>query len=246
MEYELSKATVTMSNGLVRAGQDLTLSEKRLLAIAISKLDSKPGASRYGMGFDVTSKVTAEEYAELAQCDIAIAYRDLRGASKRLAKRTIEFYEPDHKRKGNPLLVRVNMNWVGSARYHLKEGWVELKWWHELMPHLTALRSHFTSYKLQQATALRSVYSWRLLELLTMFEATGWANFSLEDFCKSMDATPNQKKNFAKIRTQIIEPAIKELQEKDGWKIEWTPLKAGRKVTGLNFTFERDKQEKLF
>lgn len=246
MSYELDKAVVTMSNALVRSGQSLSLAEKRLVALAISKLDTKGGPGRYGLGFEITCKISAEEYAELAQCDVSIAYRDLSRASKRLRKADIEFYEPDYKRKGKPLLIRVNMGWVTTSRYHLKEGWVELTWNHKVVPHLLGLKREFTTYKLQQASALRSVYSWRLLELLQMFEGSGWANFSLEDFCKAMDATQKQQTNFANIRRRIIEPAIKELQEKDGWKIDWTPEKAGRKVTHIKFVFERNKQESLF
>ena len=155
-------------------------------------------------------------------------------------------FEPDNKRKGAPLVVRVNMSWVTTTKYHTKQGWVELTWNHKLVPHLLGLKREFTSYKLNQMAALRSVYSHRLLELLMMFECTGWAKFSLDDFCQSMQATPTQKKDFANIRRKIIEPAIKELCEKDGWKIEYETIKAGRKVTGLHFTFERDKQENLF
>ena len=246
MSYELDKATVTMSNALIRSGQNLSLAEKRLVSIALSKLDTKGGPGRYGMGFEITCKITAEEYAELAQCDTSIAYRDLKRASKSLHKQIIEFYEPDHKRKGKPLLIRTTINWIGYSQYHLKEGWAELTWNHKLVPHLLGLKREFTTYQLSQAAALRSVYSHRLLELLMMFEATGWAKFNLEDFCKAMDATPKQRADFANVRRRIIEPAIKELQEKDGWKIEWVAEKTGRKVTGLNFTFERDKQDKLF
>lgn len=246
MEYEIDKAVVTMSNALVRAGHSLTLSEKRLVAIAISKLDTKGGPGRYGLGFEIDCKITAEEYAELAQCEMQTAYRDLNNASRRLRKSGIEFFEPDNKRKGAPLVVRVNMSWVTTTKYHTKQGWVELTWNHKLVPHLLGLKREFTSYKLNQAAALRSVYSHRLLELLMMFEATGWAKFSLDDFCQSMQATPTQKKDFANVRRKIIEPAIKELCEKDGWKIEYETTKAGRKVTGLHFTFERDKQENLF
>ena len=104
---------------------------------------------------------------------------------------------------------------------------------------------NFTSYQLKQASALRSVHSWRLLELLLRFASTGWAEYTVEDFCTSMDATEKQKQNFAKVRTQIIEPAIKELTEKDGWIIDWQPIKAGRRVAKLRFTFKRDQQERL-
>lgn len=246
MNYEIDKAVVTMSNALVRAGHGLTLAEKRLVAIAISKLDTKGGPGRYGLGFEISCKITAEEYAELAQCHINEAYQALKRGSKELHRRDIEFYEPDHKRKGKPLVIRTILNWVGASHYHTKEGWVEITWNHKIVPHLLGLKSEFTSYKLAQTSALRSVYSFRLIELLMMFESTGWAQFSIEDFCQTMQATDSQKKNFAKIRTQIIEPAKKELSEKDGWDIKYNTIKAGRKVTGLHFTFERDKQENLF
>ena len=107
------------------------------------------------------------------------------------------------------------------------------------------LRQQFTSYQLQQANALRSIYSWRLLELLTRFKSSGVAEYSIEDFATSMNATDKQRADFAAIRRKIIEPAVKELVEKDGWLIEWVPVKAGRKVAGVHFEFKRDPQGRL-
>jgi plasmid replication initiation protein len=103
------------------------------------------------------------------------------------------------------------------------------------------LKKQFTSYQLQQASALRSVCSWRLLELLTRFKSTGWAEYTIEDFAIAMDATEKQKMDFAAIRRKIIEPAVKELQEKDGWCIEWNTIKDGRKVKAIRFDFDRKK-----
>jgi plasmid replication initiation protein len=60
-----------------------------------------------------------------------------------------------------------------------------------------------------------------------------------------MGATAKQMQNFAKIRTKIIEPAVKELREKDDWIIEWEPIKAGRKVRAVRFKFKRDPQQRL-
>jgi plasmid replication initiation protein len=57
-----------------------------------------------------------------------------------------------------------------------------------------------------------------------------------------MDATEKQQSDFAAIRRKIIEPAVKELTEKDGWLIQWRPVKKGRKVGGLRFDFRRDEQ----
>ena len=69
------------------------------------------------------------------------------------------------------------------------------------------------------------------------FKSSGKAEYTIEDFCASMDATEKQRADFGKIRTKIIEPAVKELVEKQGWEIQWRATKAGRKVQSLRFDF---------
>jgi plasmid replication initiation protein len=234
---------VTMNNALTRAGHGLTLGEKRLVMCAISKLDSRRALSPLAVH---ATKVTAAEYSELAGCGLDAAYLALRTAAKNLFERKITFFEPAFKRNGKPMEpTRVDMRWVGRATYHKGEGWIELAWWPELLPALTGLKANFTSYQLEQGSALRSGYSWKLLELLMRFKSTGWAEYTIEDFCTSMDTTEKQRADFNNIRRRIIEPAVKELVEKDNWVIEWQPIKAGRKVKALRFTFERNPQGKL-
>jgi len=231
---------ISMSNALTRAGHGLTLAEKRIVGCALSKLDSRKALPP---GSVPTTKITAAEYAEAFAVDLDTAYNQLQDAAKQLYNRSITFYEAASKRSGKPLPpTRVQMRWVGQVKYQKGEGWVELHWWPALLPQLTGLRTKFTMYQLQQASALRSVYSWRLLELLTRFEGTGWLEISIEDFAQSMDATEKQLSDFAAIRRKIIEPAVKELTAKDGWLIQWRPVKRGRKVGGLRFDFKRDDQ----
>jgi len=243
LERQPGERWVSLGNALTRAGHGLTLAEKRVVMLAVSTLDSRRVLA---FGEVPTTRITAAEYAETFQVDSDTAYDQLQAAAKALYNRSITFFEPAHRRSGKPLPPTVvRMRWVGEARYQAGEGWIELAWWPKLLPHLTGLRKHFTSYQLQQASALRSAYSWRLLELLMRFRDTGWAEYSIEDFAASMDATEKQRADFGKIRTKIIEPAIKELTQKDGWLIQWEPIKAGRKVKALRFTFERDPQGRL-
>ena len=233
---------VTMSNALTRAAHGLTLAEKRIMAAAVSKLDSRKPPMP---GECPVIRLTAAEYASTFDVDMNTAYDQLQAAAKQLFKRYITFFEPAHRRKGKDL-VKIQMHWVGEARYHDGEGWVELHFWHALVPHLMGLKRQFTTYQLQQASALRSVYSWKLLELLMRFESTGWAEYTIEDFCTAMEASEKQAANFAKIRAKMIEPAIKELSLKDGWLIEWQPIKAGRRVKAVRFEFRRNPQTSLF
>lgn len=233
---------VSMSNALTRAGHGLTLAEKRIIGAAVSKLDSRKVLQP---GEVPTTRITAAEYAEAFNVDTATAYEQLKDAAKQLYNRSITFYEVAHRRKGKALEpTKVQMRWVGQVHYQKGEGWVELYWWPKLLPHLTGLKRQFTSYQLQQASALRSAYSWRLLELLMRFESTGWAEYSIEDFKAAMDAPPSLS-DFAQIKRRIIDPAVKELTGKDGWLIQWRPVKAGRKVAAVRFDFKRDPQGRL-
>jgi plasmid replication initiation protein len=235
---------VTMSNALTRAGHGLTLAEKRLVMLSASKLDSYT-FTRYDE--PPISKVTASEYAELYQVDINTAYEQLESSAKNLYERSITFFEPAHKRKGKEIsLTTVKMRWVGSVKYHKKEGWVELAWWYPLLPHLLNLKKQFTTYQLQQATALKCSYSWRLLELLMRFKSTGWAEYTIEDLHTSLDVTAKMREDFGQVKRRIIEPAVKELTEKGGWLIEWKMIKAGRKVKAVTFKFEKNPQMSIF
>lgn len=237
-----------MDNALIRAGHGLTLSEKRLVMLAVSKLDSmkimKPGEVLPSV------KITAREYAKQFGVDARTAYEELQAAAKNLFEKKITFFEPAHLRGDKPLKpIRTDMRWVGRCKYHEGEGWVQLAWWPELVPCLTGLKKHFTTYQLQQASAFRSAYSWRLLELLSQHLSKktweGWAQYDVEDFKASMDAPPSLS-DFAQIRRRIIEPAVKDLREKDGWNIEWEPIRGGVwKVNAVRFEFSRNKVPQL-
>lgn len=237
------KRWVSMSNALTRAAHGLTLPEKRVMAMAASTLDSR---KPLGPGEAPKTRIAAADYAETFGVDLATAYEQLQSASKNLYQRSVTFYTAAYRRKGAPLPpTQHNIRWVGRCTYQRGEGWVEVAWWHEILPHLTGLKSQFTKYQLEQTSALRCVASWNLLKLLQRFESTGWAEYTIEDFAVSMEATEKQREDFAAIRRKLIEPAVKELTEKDGWIIQWKPIKKGRRVASIRFDFNRDPQGKL-
>lgn len=226
---------VTMSNALVRAGHGLTLAEKRLVMMALSKLDSRKPLINDRI---YKTRITAAEYSKECGVSMDTAYDQLKSASEHLFDRRITHYEPSHKRESRQISdTQKTARWIGQADYQRGEGWVDLHWWSPTLKHLIGLKRQFTSYQLQQASALRSIYSWRMLELLMRFESTGWARYTIEDFAVAMDASEKQKEDFAAIRRKMIEPAIKELQEKEGWAITWAPIKVGRKVKAIHFEF---------
>jgi plasmid replication initiation protein len=239
-DQSLANLQVNMSNALARSAHSLNLSEKRIIAACIAKTDQIPNMEKVQQRGAWLVRLSAADYAETFGLDMDTAYAQLQSASKNLFRRYIRTTRPT--RKGVEIY---ECRWVGGVRYHKGEGWVELDWWHEVVPHLFNLKSDFTKYKLKQASALRSGYSWRLFELLQSWQDTGRYETPIEDFCAAMEVPESYLKNFKLVRTRVIEPAVQELIEKNNLLITWTTQNAGRKVIGLSFKFQPNPQQSL-
>ena len=224
---------VSMSNALTRAAHGLSLQEKRLLMLAISKLDSRLPATPQNMAVEINVTEFAREYGITSNT----LYSEARAATEQLMNRYIRF------RQGKS---ETRMQWVGRATYKEGEGLIELVFWHELSPMLFELERQFTSYKLGRAGGLRSKYAWRLFELLMQFKTTGYLKITLDDFHHSMDTPKSMRSKFTNLTARVIEPAVKEIRLKDGLKVVWEPIKKGRKVMSLAFKFPVEPQHELF
>ena len=233
-----------MKNALTRAGHGLSLSEKRLVMLALSSLDSK---ATYIIGQVPTSRVTAAEYAELYDVDPNTAYDQLQAAAKALYNRSITIFEHSAKRKGRSLssTIRTDMRWVGRCKYHEGEGWVEIGWWPELMPYVSkVVRGNFTSYQLKQASALRSVHSWRLLELLLRFASTGWAEYTVEDFAPQWMPLKNKNRTLPKLELKLLNLLSKNWPKKMVGSSTGNQLRQG--VGWRNFVYFQTRSTRAF
>lgn len=239
-DQSLLDLQVNMSNALTRAAHGLSLSEKRIIASCIAKTDQVPNMSQVRQRGAWLVRLSAADYAETFGLDLTTAYEQLHNASENLFKRYVRT-----TRKTRKGIEEYKFVWVGGVRYHKGEGWVELDWFHEVVPHLFGLRAEFTSYKLKQASALRSMYSWRLFELLQSWAGKGHYQPTIEEFCLAMDVPKGYAKDFTDIRRRVIEPAVSELIQKNNLLIKWDVQRAGRKVIGLDFKFSENPQQIL-
>ena len=239
-DASLADLNVSMSNALTRAAHGLSLAEKRIVAACIAKTDQIPNMAQVRQRGAWLVRLSAMDYAETFGVSLDTAYDQLHAASENLFKRYVRTLK--QTRKG---IEEYKFRWVGGVRYHKGEGWVELDWWHEVVPHLFGLRAEFTTYKLEQTAALRSIYSWRLFELLQSCSGLGKYQPSIEAFCRAMDVPEKYTKDFTDIRRRVIEPAVAELVQKSNLILKWKPINAGRKVVGLVFEFEPNPQQGL-
>ncbi|MDD0649271.1 replication initiation protein, partial [Shigella sonnei] len=165
MTVSLRGKNVVMSNAISRAAQSLSLAEKRIIFAAIAQMGGKYAPVR----------ITAQEYANTFGMPLKQAYSQLKEASENFFNRYIRF----KLNEVSEIDVDVwKIRWLGAYKYNDGEANVLLHFTPQVMPYLCELEDNFTKYQLSQACALRSVHSWRLLELFeqmnTNKENNGW------------------------------------------------------------------------
>lgn len=231
MDRELK---INHSNDLTEAAYKLTLNESRLVFLAMAKIDTKSTVERFSQK---AMRIDAREYAETYGVALSHAYEALQDGSDKLYERDIRTYD----KKGR---VSQRMRFVGHVKYHEGEGWVELGWYHLIVPHLYLLGQRFTSYELRQVTRLGSPYSFRLYELLKQWATTGERYISVEKF-KQRLGLESLYPRFFDLKRRVIEPAVKELNLHTDLDIDWDVQKKGRQVVSLIFIFDQKIQQTL-
>jgi plasmid replication initiation protein len=238
----LGNNMVSMSNLAARSAHGFGLVEKRIFAAGLSQLPPCLERSTLTLA-QRTVRLTALDYAETYGVDTKLAYGDLRTAADSLFERHLRYsvLTPTG-------LKERKLRWMGGVTYHHGEGWVEWSFTEEITPHLFELRKQFTEYRLRQAAALRSVYSWRLLELLQSSRPEseknqGFLTIDLATFRHALEIPKTYA--YKNIRQRVIDPAVNELRNKDGWLIQWQTIKNGRTVEKLTFRWERNPQSQF-
>lgn len=240
-ELPVKDRNISMSNALARGAHALSLAEKRVIAIGLSKTDSVPATELQDAvvgGWWV--KINAAEYAETFEIDAATAYEQLKHTAKALLSRKWKTVLTG--KRGTKIREGV---WCSLIEYWDGEGRCAIKFTAEVAPELLALRKEFMTYKLKQASTLRSIYAWRLFECLQSWKRIGAWSPTIEEFQVAMDAPESCCTDFFNLNKRIIEPAIRELRDKDSMIIDVEFIKSGRKVTDLVFKFHENPQGKL-
>jgi len=221
---------ITKSNALIEASYKLNLNEQRLVLSCIAELDSRRPAPK-----DSMFTVSVKEFSDTWGIQEKHAYEHLEEAANSLYERDIRTY--DNK-------TPERFRWVFHVKYNKGKGCVTLGFSPTILPYLTMLNARFTSYHLTKVAGLRSVYSIRLFELLMQFKKTGFFTITLDDFKKRLDLGSKYDR-FSNLKARVIEPAVKELSDKNNMLINWSAHRKGRSVERLDFNFKESEQMAL-
>ena len=232
----MKKDLVVKTNRLNQAFQVLTLAELHIVQLAI--VDARETGT--GLNTDTPLRIDARRYAEVFNTTRQNAYQRMKEAEDTLFNRRFSFYDDDGK--------LVKSRWIQQVRYLDDEGAIELVFTLAVVQGISRIdgvKEFFTQYLLSQTAQLNSVYSARLYELLIQWGSTGKVPIiDLGDFREQLGIGINEYQRMHHFKARVLEPAIKEINEKTDIKAEYEQHKKGRVISGFSFKFKKKPQPK--
>ncbi len=234
----MKNSLVVKDNALINASYNLELTEQRLVILAIIN------ARESGQGITADSKleIHASDYAKLFDVSIDASYKALREAVNNLFNRQFS-YTAEYKRTGKTGVVR--SRWVSRIFYVDDLALLEITFAPDVVPLVTRLEEHFTSYQAKQVAHLTSKYATRLYELLIAWREVGKVpQIEIGDFRNRLGLLENEYTAMSDFKKRVLEPSIKQINEHTDITVTYEQHKKGRLISGFSFKLKQKQQAK--
>ena len=229
---------VVKDNALINASYNLEVTEQRLILLAIIN------ARETGKGITADSKleIHAHDYANRFDVSNSGAYKALKNAVLNLFDRQFSFKEID--RKGN--IGTVKSRWVSRIKYIDDSATLEITFAPDVVPLITRLEEHFTSYQLKQVEQLTGKYAIRLYELLIAWREVGKVpQIELSDFRNRLGVEIDEYIRMSDFKMRVLEPSIEQINKHTDITVTYEQHKKGRIISGFSFKFRPKPQAKI-
>ena len=228
---------IVKDNALINASYNLELVEQRLILLAIIE------ARENGKGINANDPLTvhASTYIQTFNVEKHSAYTSLKEACKSLFARQFSYEEIN----ANGNLTQYTSRWVSKIGYTKNEATVEIIFAPDVVPLITRLEEHFTSYELEQVAQLQSKYATRLYEILIAWRSTGKTPvLTINEFRKQIGVIDSEYKIISNFKLRVLEPSIKQINDLTDIDVTYEQHKKGRTITGFSFKFKQKQQAK--
>lgn len=227
MEPKESDKSVTLwqSNILTSARYELTKLEKNILYLAMREMKptDAPGQLYYVSTVELRDR-TGED----------VRKPRLRLVTKSLLGRVLEADLPN----GNLLQT----HFFSSIEYIAGSGTLEIAVDAKLRPYYGYLKSHFTTFQLDLAISLSSIYAKRFYEILSMYKhlpdkvfRISLDKLKLQLGLTDKDTGKDKYPLYADVKRNVLKPA-EEINTATDLAFTYREIKRGRKVVELEFT----------
>jgi plasmid replication initiation protein len=234
----MKNGLVVKDNALINASYNLELIEQRVIMLAVVT------ARESGQGITADSKleIHASDYAKLFNVSIDASYKALKEAVNNLFNRQFS-YTAEYKRTGKTGIVR--SRWVSRIFYVDDLALLEITFAPDVVPLVTRLEEHFTSYQAKQVAHLTSKYATRLYELLIAWREIGKVpQIEINEFRNRLGLSDTEYTAMHNFKKRVLEPSIQQINEHTDITVTYEQHKKGRVISGFSFKFKQKQQAK--
>ena len=231
----MKKELIVKDNALINASYSLELTEQRIILLAILKARENKTPHNQEL------IVTAQSYITAFNVHRNTAYKTLKTACDNLFDRRFSYQRYSDKGK----VEQVKSRWVQSVVYAESDSYIKIKFADEVLPLITMLEKHFTSYELQQVASLKSIHAIRLYELLIQYRTVGKLEISLSDLRLKLGIADGKYPTMNNFKARVLDVGIQQINEHSDITAKYEQVKQGRTITGFKFSFrQKEKQSK--
>lgn len=225
---------IVKDNALIQASYTLDLAEQRLILLAIIEARN----SGQGITHDSLLRIHASSYAEQFGVNNKTAYTVVKDASKGLFDRYVTYHDKNPK---NGKDRSFHCRWVDKIGVEPDSGIVYMRFTSDVVPLITRLESHFTSYEIAEVANLSSTYAIRLYELIIQWRDNNGVTqkYGIDELRQKLGVEPEQYKKMSNFKMRVLEPAIDQINEHTDITVKPEQHKTGRKITAMSFTFKQ-------
>ena len=223
-EYTITKA----NEKIQKSRYSLSTQQQKIILYLISQIN--PKATEFKKG-----KFKIQEFCKVCGIDYESGknYTTLKEQIKKIADRSCWVRLED----GRETLLR----WIEKPYIDEKSGTIEIIFDKDMKPFLLELRQNFTQFELSYALLFKSKYSIRLFELLESYHYHKLEplekKFNIEELKKILDC--ENYKAFKDFRKNVIELAIKEINENTMYNLKYDLIKEVRSYTEIIFYLDK-------
>ena len=229
---------VVKDNLLINASYNLEVTEQRLILLAI--INARQTSN--GITADSKLEIHASDYATRFNVTNDGAYRALKNAVLNLFDRQFSFKEEDKNGK----IGTVKSRWVSRIKYIDDSATLEITFAPDVVPLITRLEQHFTSYQIKQVAQLTGKYAIRLYELLIAWREVGKVpQINLTEFRNKIGVEDDEYMRMSDFKIRVLEPSIKQINEHTDITVTYEQHKKGRSIIGFSFRFKPKPQAKV-
>lgn len=240
-----TKQHIYKSNNLIECSYKLSLNEQRIIYLACKKLrpifvDKNLSIEEFTLlakaNLFEEIEIKVSEFAQEFDIKSNAMYSQLKLVTEGFYQKEIVYIDDDEN------IAR--KRWLITSIYNDKTHTIKVKFHPDLVKDLLVFKGKYTKLNYSFLSTAKNAYSARVYELVRQYLKIGKREFTLDDLRFKLNLLDGEYPKYANLKQSILNPAKKWINDKSDIVIEFSEVKNGRKIEGIEFTITPKVQSK--